>query len=129
MQIRVCFSDAVLCAELKQLAGVQLGGVQRFITSATGCGPAMQAELLFLVMRLCQEHPPAVAAVRAMRCRVVIPSATGAPAEQDATGVEVLQQLLGHNCSEAARACACSVLGQVALMEEAKVRCPQPFHI
>lgn len=98
-------------AELKQLLGVELGAISRFITAASGCGAALQAELLFFVMRLCHEHATAGTAVRAMQCRVVVPSATGAPTERDATGMEVLQQLLGHHCSEEARACACAILG------------------
>lgn len=97
---------------------MELGAISRFITAASGCGATLQTELLFLVMQLCHKHTPAVTVVRAMHCRVVVPSATGAPAERDATGLEVLQQLLGHNCSEEARACACAVLGEIAVLEE-----------
>lgn len=110
-----------VCAEWKQLLGVQLGAVRRFLTLAAGCGPALQGELVFLVMRLCHEHAACIAEVRGLNCRVVAPDATGAPVEQDVCGVALLQQLLGHNRSEVARACACSVLGQVALAVEIQV--------
>eukprot|EP00892_Ulva_mutabilis_P003589 jgi/Ulvmu1/1601/UM111_0029.1 len=106
---------AAIAPEWKELLGVQLGAIQRFLTLSASCGAALQAELVFLVMRLCTGHASCIDAVRHLHCRVVVPDATGALSQHDTSGVQLLLQLLGHSSPVVARACACALLGEVAL--------------
>jgi hypothetical protein len=105
-------------AELQQLLGLDLGAIVRFLSLAVSSSGRLQGELSFLVMRLCANCPAALRAICSLKCTVVVTDSAGAPKDQLFSGLELVKRLL-HNGTELSRACACGLLGELALYSEA----------
>jgi hypothetical protein len=106
----------VLCvvAELQQLLGVDLGCISSFLSMAVSSSDRLQDELSLITMRLCCNNPAALRAVCSQRRKVAVSDAAGAPTDLEATGLDLVKRLL-LNGSELSRACACGLLGELAL--------------
>jgi hypothetical protein len=104
-------------AELQQLLGLELGAISSFLSLAANSSDRLQGELTLLVMRLCANCPAALRAVCSLRRKVVTTDSAGAPNDQQVSGLELVKRLL-LNGTELSRACACGLLGELALYSE-----------
>jgi hypothetical protein len=93
---------------------VDLQGLSRLLALAASSTDRLQDELALLLMRLCVGNTAGLKAICGLSCQLATTDSAGAPAEQHYTGLQLLQRLLCQG-SELTRACACGILGCLAL--------------